>query len=220
MRESAALYIGLMLAASGCLLSVVAFWAPARETRIRARATRLDDIAPAWQFHEVHHRHIAAPPEVVYAAIRQVRADDIFLFRTLTWIRRGGRPLPPGILNAGTERPILDVALDGGFILLADERPRELVIGAVVGALTLPAPKPTVETFRTPPAGYSVAAMNFLIVPDGRGGSFVSTETRVFSNGAAARRRFAKYWRVIYPGSALIRRMWLRAIDRRAKIPA
>ena len=24
------------------------------------------------------------------------------------------------------------------------------------------------------------------------------------------------YWRVIYPGSALIRRMWLRAIERRA----
>ena len=28
------------------------------------------------------------------------------------------------------------------------------------------------------------------------------------------RRRFAGYWRVIYPGSALIRRMWLRAIIR------
>ena len=32
----------------------------------------------------------------------------------------------------------------------------------------------------------------------------------------AARRRFAAYWRVIYPGSAIIRRMWLRAIERRA----
>jgi len=25
------------------------------------------------------------------------------------------------------------------------------------------------------------------------------------------------YWRVIYPGSALIRRMWLRAIKKRAE---
>jgi len=31
------------------------------------------------------------------------------------------------------------------------------------------------------------------------------------------RMRFAAYWRVIYPGSALIRVMWLRAIKQRAE---
>jgi len=31
------------------------------------------------------------------------------------------------------------------------------------------------------------------------------------------RQRFQLYWRVIYPGSALIRRMWLRAIKQRAE---
>ena len=58
--------------------------------------------------------------------------------------------------------------------------------------------------------------MNFLVTPDGPASSIVSTETRVFANSPEARRRFAAYWRAIYPGSALIRRMWLRAIDRRA----
>lgn len=58
--------------------------------------------------------------------------------------------------------------------------------------------------------------MNFLVTPDGPGRSVVSTETRVFANSPSARRRFAAYWRVIYPGSAIIRRMWLRAIERRA----
>jgi hypothetical protein len=29
--------------------------------------------------------------------------------------------------------------------------------------------------------------------------------------------KFARYWRVIYPRSVLIRRMWLRAIARKAK---
>jgi hypothetical protein len=217
MRESVGLYVGLVLATSGCLLSIVAFWAPAPESRIRARVSALDDVMPAWQFQEFHRRQIAAPPDAIYTAIRQIRADDILLFRTLTWIRRGGRPLPPGILNAGPDRPIMDVALDGGFVLLADEPAREVVIGAIVGAPTLPAPKPTIETFRHPPPGHSVAAMNFRIVTDGRGGSLVSTETRVFSNGDDARRRFAKYWRVIYPGSSLIRYMWLRAIDRRVR---
>jgi hypothetical protein len=38
----------------------------------------------------------------------------------------------------------------------------------------------------------------------------------VFANSSGARRRFAVYWRLIYPGSAIIRRMWLGAIERRA----
>ncbi|MCI0412232.1 hypothetical protein L0222_05445 [bacterium] len=50
-----------------------------------------------------------------------------------------------------------------------------------------------------------------------RGGSLVSTETRVFANSSESLRRFAIYWRIIYPGSDLIRRMWLRAIERRAE---
>jgi len=37
-----------------------------------------------------------------------------------------------------------------------------------------------------------------------------------FSPTAPRRRRFAAYWRLIYPGSALIRRSWLRAIRQRA----
>jgi hypothetical protein len=39
----------------------------------------------------------------------------------------------------------------------------------------------------------------------------------VDTGDTAARQRFAAYWRVIYPGSALIRRMWLRAIARRTE---
>jgi hypothetical protein len=39
----------------------------------------------------------------------------------------------------------------------------------------------------------------------------------VHATDDSARRKFARYWRVIYPGSALIRRMWLRAIKLRAE---
>ncbi len=66
------------------------------------------------------------------------------------------------------------------------------------------------------PPGFAFAAMNFLVESDGAGGSVVSTETRVYANSPAARRGFGAYWRAIYPGSAIIRRMWLRAIRRRA----
>ena len=61
------------------------------------------------------------------------------------------------------------------------------------------------------------AAMNFQIAPSGDGSSDLTTETRVFAVDAQATRAFAAYWRMIYPGSALIRIMWLRAIRLRAE---
>ncbi|MGK2933882.1 MAG: hypothetical protein ACSLFE_01390 [Gemmatimonadaceae bacterium] len=66
---------------------------------------------------------MAAPPDRVFAAIKEVRADEIFLFRVLTWIRRGGRPLPESILNAGDRDLLIEVALHGGFVRLAEDAP-------------------------------------------------------------------------------------------------
>ncbi len=204
------------VAGAGAVLAAAALFAPASDSRVATASTALDEFGPAWQFHEFHTRRVSASPERVFEAIKQVRADEILLFRTLTWIRRGGRPLPPGVLNAGGDDPIIDVATKGGFVILAERAPHELVIGAIVAAPPGPRIRLAADQFRRPPPGFAVATMNFLVKADGAGASVVSTETRVFANGAHVRRRFAAYWRVIYPGSALIRRMWLRAIDRRA----
>jgi hypothetical protein len=193
--------IGLALVGAGIALATIGALLPAPESRVSPARTRLDEFAPAWQFREHHSLTVAAPPTRVFEAIRLVRADEIRLFRTLTWIRRGGRRLPESVLNAGDSTPILDVALRTSFVQLADDPPRELVVATTLG----------------PPSRQSVATMNFLVQPNRSGGSLVTTETRVFAKSDGARRRFAAYWRVIYPGSALIRRMWLRAIKRRAE---
>lgn len=209
---------GLAVAVMGLLLAAIGLMLPARESRIDAAATRLDEAVPAWQFREVHTRRVAAPPARVFESLTRVTADEIAFFNALTWIRRGGQATPESILNAGGGgAPIIDVATRGGFVRLAEEAPRELVIGTVVVAPPGTGGTLTPEAFKKPlPPGFALAAMNFLVTPDGFGGSVLSTETRVFANSPAARRRFAAYWRVIYPGSAIIRRMWLRAIERRA----
>jgi hypothetical protein len=217
----------LVVAVAGAALALIGLVLPASDSRVAtadlyaaAPPSQLDLFAPVWQFREVHERRIAAPPARVYDAIRHVRADEIALFNLLTWIRRGGQPLPKGILNPGEDVALLDAAVRGGFVWLADQAPRELVVGAVVIA---PAGTPSLRGTLTPeryrqawPDGFALATMNFLVRADDAGGSVVTTETRVWASSADARRRFAAYWRVIYPGSALIRRMWLRAIAARA----
>ena len=207
----------LAIASGGFALFAIALVIPASESHVERAVTRLDEVAPVWQFHEVHTLRMAAPPERVFEAITRVRADEIFLFNILTWLRRGVRRLPESILNAGSRAPLLEVATRSGFVWLANDPPRELVIGTVVAAPrgTRGALTPAVFRRSLPP-GFALASMNFVVIPDGAGGSFVSTETRVFANSAPARRRFAAYWRLIYPGSAIIRIMWLRAIERRA----
>jgi hypothetical protein len=191
------------------------------ESRVGKAKTRLDEFIPVWQFSERHTIEIDAPPSLVFEAIKRVRADEVFLFRTLTWIRRGGRRLPQSILNPGAREPLIGVALKSGFVKLAEEPDREVVIGMAVIAPPGAHRQITSGAFKTALApGYALAAMNFVVLPVGSNRSVVTTETRVYANNEAARRKFARYWRVIYPGSAFIRRMWLRAVRRRATTEA
>ena len=210
LRALATAGVGVVVVCVGAIL-------PAPETRITRVETRLDEFAPAWQFREFHTIRIAAPPARVFEAIKRVRADEIFLFRTLIWIRAGFQPPPENIRNAGAHgESLLDIATATTFVWLADDFPREIVVGTVVGAPPGTRGKLTPDVFQKQlPPGFALATMNFVVTPDGSG-SIVSTETRVFANSPDAGRRFAAYWRLIYPGSALIRRMWLRAIERRA----
>ncbi|HXI13021.1 MAG TPA: hypothetical protein VNM92_10285 [Thermoanaerobaculia bacterium] len=186
--------------------------------RVSQHSSKLDSFMSVWEFDEHHVTRVAAPPERVYDAIHKVRADEITLFRLLTTIRRGGRRTRESVLNAPDEKPILEVATRSGFIWLADEAPREMVVGSVISAPAgIGIGKLTPDKFRRQlPPGITLATMNFIVTPDATGGSIVSTTTRVHANSLSARRRFAVYWRFIYPGSSFIRVMWLRAIRLRA----
>lgn len=213
-RRRAALVLAL-----GLLIATLGFAFPTQETRIAEPRTQLDQFTPVYHFSEVHSIRVRAPKDRVYRAIKEVTADEILLFRTLTWIRRLGRSGPESIMNAPEHAPLLEVATRTSFLLLAEEPDREIVVGTLVAAPPGFRPKgnPTAEDFKAIHApGFAVAAMNFLVEEDGSSDCIVTTETRIYATDLSARQRFSVYWRVIYPGSALIRRMWLRAIKRRA----
>jgi hypothetical protein len=188
---------GAALLLSGIASAVTALLWPARERCTKSLRTRLDDFIPCWHFVERHEIRILATPSRIYEAILQVTPAEIAFFQTLTAVRRLGCRGDESILNAPDDEPILSVATRTGFRVLAGEPPRELVFGMDVAP----------QTF---------AVMNFLVHDDG----LVTTETRVAARTDAARRKFAVYWRLIRPGSGIIRRSWLLAIKRRAEATA
>jgi hypothetical protein len=209
-----------MLLVLGLAFVVAGMAFPAGEVRVTSPRTQLDQFVPVYQFNEVHTIRVRASREQVYRAIKSVPADEILFFQTLTKIRRFGHPGPESILNAPEHQPLLDVATRTSFILLAEEANHEIVVGSLVAAPSgwKPSSRPTPEGFKAlREPGFAVAAMNFLVEETSPGVCTITTETRIYATNAYARRRFAAYWRVIYPGSALIRRMWLRAIAKRAE---
>ena len=210
---------GALVMGAGVLLVPAAMSLPVSGHRAAAAATSLDEHFPAWEFAEHHEIRVHAPPARVQEAIGQVTADEILFFRLLTWIRNPGRSWRrqrENILAPPPDRPILDVALNGGFVLLDEVPSREVLVGAVVCCRFARVNGPEAFAALVQP-GFAKAGMNFLLQDEGGGWTRVSTETRVHGTDAGAQRRFAAYWRVIYPGSALIRVMWLRAIRARAE---
>jgi hypothetical protein len=212
---------GLLMLGCGIVVFLIGEGLPVSETQTQARQTGLDEYLPVYQFEEFHSIHVHASRERVFKAIQEVSADEISLFTALTWARRFGQSGQESILNAPSHQPLLAVALRTGFMKLAEEQDREIVLGTLVvrPPQWRPNKRPTADDFKElSAAGFAVAAINFRIQDKTGGFSLLTTETRAYAMNASARRKFAAYWRVIYPGSALIRVMWLRAIRHRAEM--
>jgi hypothetical protein len=204
----------VVLAAAGGVLAVVGLLLPA-PVLSAGSACLLDSVLPRYEFHERHSVTIRASAGDVMTAVRCVSADEIQLLRGLMWARSLGRSR---LLGPRGSQPVIDAMVHSGFLSLAESE-REVVFGAV-GRFwsTGIVPVATAADYHAfAAAGCVKAATNFLIADESNGWCRLTTETRIAGIDATARRRFAAYWRLIYPGSALIRRMWLRAVARRAE---
>lgn len=213
-------WIALIVFVIGCWGASHALHATALADYVMEPASKLDEFAPIYQFSETASIPVRAPAERVYDAILTVTAAEVPMYRTLAWIRRGGAAGPESVLNPPDGVPLIRVATRTSFIPLAEIPGREFVMGAVVIApqgVKLAA-RPTPQSFKalTRP-GFAKAVMSFTIQPQGKGTCLLRTETRVHATDPASRDTFARYWRVIAPGSLLIRQMWLRAIKVRAE---
>jgi hypothetical protein len=172
----------------------------------------IDDVLPNYDVIESHATFVAATPATVHRCARELDAGRMPLTTVLMTLR--GIPylltgkVPP------SRRMTFDDLIAFGFVILADDPPREIVLG-VVGRFWLPTSGivriAAGEFAHFAEPGYARAAWNFRIDPR-PGGCLLTTQTRVDCVDAAAQRRFRLYWAAVGPFSGLIRREMLRLI--------
>ncbi len=190
--------------------------------------TVLDSVLPARESErgEFHAIEIHASPEAVMAAVKAVRPNEIAWLPLLFFLRA----LPARLLtrpwhwartSARRHESLLAMTLESGWVELGGDE-REIVV-ASIGQFWKLAGGHTVRVasaaeFRAfHVAGYARTAVNFLIEPVEPGRVRLTTETRIATTDGHARCKFAPYWAVVKPFTALIRRGVLRAIRRRAE---
>jgi hypothetical protein len=184
----------------------------------------LDDILPSFEFREIHEIFVAADASRVYRAIQDLKPSEVPMMRALLAIRS-----LPGRLTGGRglalddSEPLVQQMCRDGFVVLAERSDEELVLG-IVGKFWKPRGEisrrvRTADQFREfDDLAAARAAMNFRISPKANGhGVLLSTETRISVPDRGSRRRFGMYWRIISPGSGVLRRAWLLAVKRRAE---
>ena len=122
--------------------------------------------------------------------------------------------------NAGDlqDQRVLDAFSESGY--LVDGSEREI---AIFGAWNVRARRrPDVRTLQEfadyGEPGAVKRAFDFRVEDAGGGWSTLSTETRVLATDDATRRGMGRYWRLIVPGSGLLRRQWLEGIKKRAEV--
>ena len=184
------------------------------------------EVMPAARFSERHSVTIQRPIDYVWSAVCDLTGDEIALLRPLfalrgipATLRRKQPPAPVG------DRPVLELFGEEGFVMLRhDPEPIDgravLIFGAAgrfwSAAHNAPLPFESAADFvgfAEPGYAKTVARFEAWEVD---GATMVETETLVIGTDKASTRKFGAYWMIIRGPSGLLRRSWLRAIDRRA----
>src|ERR1700756_1968225 len=174
---------------------------------------------PPFDTRSQHAIEVHAPAQAVFTAVEAVTVKEVRFLRELEFIRA-----LPGLAATGRlDVPTLDAPLVRSFtrgaVLLGARRPEEFIAGAMGFFWGFAGNEPVVfgspeEFLNFNKPGFAKAVVGFRLDPRDAG-IVLTTETRFVATDAATHRLMSRYWRIIRPGSNLIRTEWLRAIRRR-----
>jgi hypothetical protein len=172
---------------------------------------------PEYQFSEIHTVRTRASPEQVIQAARESTWGDLKSLSTLMRIR--GVVLHTPFHDTGyfsPEKRVSDAFSASGYVSETSER-EFVMFGAVNTRLRRAAGVHTAQEFIDYREDGAVkTAFDFRAEDAGGGWTTITTETRMMVHSDSTR-GLAIYWRLIVPGSGLLRRQWLGGIKRRAE---
>ena len=205
-------------------------WARYGRPRLGRAGTAVDRVVtqliPEPEVVERHEVTVAAPADVAFAALRALDIDRSPLVRAIFAVRA----LPArarGKLVPRENRGLLAETLALGWKVLADVPDRAIIVGGVTrpweaAPVFLGFPPDEFIAFAEP--GYAKIIWTMEVEPLDPESCRVRTETLVCTTDSTARRRFRRYWSLVYPGIRLIRRGMLRLVktdaERRFRRPA
>ena len=171
---------------------------------------------PEYQFNVRHAVRVHASRERILQAIRESTFRDMQSLSTLLKVR-GGFAHAHDADKCPYDMRILDAFVKSGYVLGSGDREVLAVGGANIRARR-PLQLPDLQSFSqyNEPGGIKIA-FDFTVDDAGGGWSAVTAETRILAVDTETRRSMGRYWRLIVPGSGLLRLQWLAAIKHRAE---
>ena len=183
------------------------------------RVSLLEQFMPRFDTRSQHAIEVHAPAQAVFTAVETVTLKEVRFLRELEFLRALPGLAATGRLDVPTFDAPLLLSFTRGAVLLGARPPEEVLAGAIGCFWRLAGNVPVVFgspeeflTFTEP--GFAKAVVGFRLDPKGAE-ILLTTETRFVATDEATRRLMSRYWRIIRPGSNLIRTEWLRAIRRR-----
>jgi deazaflavin-dependent oxidoreductase (nitroreductase family) len=186
----------------------------------------VDRFLPCYDLAVVHAQVLRASPADCYRTVTELDLFRAPLIRTLLDIRglpqrlASARKGPTGKRTGPkTSRATfrLKDLVGLGWTQLGEIPGSQLVLGQVsqpwTPAATSAGPPVTPSQFKTfDRPGFAKIATSLRVDPYGSGSAIVTVETRVAITDDQSRRRFRRYWLLIGPFSAVIRRMAMRLL--------
>lgn len=209
--------VGALGLVGGVGLALAALLWPAATTRVAQPRTRLDAVMPEYQFSEIHTVLVHARPEEAMQATRESTFGDMTSLAMLLKVRGAAIRTPAPRGGDLQDKRVLDAFSASGFLLDGSDHEIVLFGAANVREQRRPDVRTAQQFVDYRERGSVKMAFDFRAEEARRGWSVVSTETRVMALDDATRRGMARYWRLIVPGSGLLRRQWLDGIKRRAE---
>jgi hypothetical protein len=207
---------------SAVAVVAIALLVPWRSKSWPRSPTLLDGCLPEYEFCSVAAMRMHASPAAIIRAYREVSPAEMPIATWLATLRYLPSRIRGGPLPKASARPLLEELRAMHNIVLAERPDREVVIGMIGRLHDLadqhPVPLADAEAFSGfDRANHQKLAMSLRIV-DTAGDPRVVFEHRTHALGRAAWWKFGLYWWLMIKwGSAIMVRVLLHAIERRAE---